>query len=419
MRASIILLIPLALFMLLVDTYTYRGIAPLIKKIDSKWLRKLLRSFYWSITIVIFLAFTLFMVRIPHVQKAQAYVYSGHLIGGFLLFYLPKLIFILFVLMRDIIHGVKWIARKLRTTKKPTTPKSKYNIPRSQFLYQVGLIMATIPFASLIYGMTEGKFDFRLLRESLRFPNLPSSFRGLKIVQISDIHLGSLNHNFDAVKQAVSLINKEKPDLILFTGDLVNNFAQEIQGWIPILGSMKATMGKYSILGNHDYGDYSHWKKPEDKILNLNAIKAAHADAGFRLLLNQSEVIRINGESIALMGIENWGRPPFPQYGDLKKTMKDCKTIPFKILMSHDPHHWDAQVLDTNIDLTFSGHTHGMQFGIEKGGLHWSPVQYKYPRWGGLYQEGEQYLYVNRGFGYIGFPGRVGMPPEITVMELL
>jgi len=182
---------------------------------------------------------------------------------------------------------------------------------------------------------------------------------------------------------------------------------------------MKDKIGKYSILGNHDYGDYSEWETPEAKAKNLASIKGFHKKMGFRLLLNETENIRINNEEIALIGVENWGKPPFPQHGDLEQAMQGVNPDTFKLLMSHDPSHWDAKVLDkTDIELTFSGHTHGMQFGIERAGIKWSPVQYKYPRWGGLYREEEQFLYVNRGFGYIGFPGRIGMPPEITVIEL-
>jgi predicted MPP superfamily phosphohydrolase len=232
------------------------------------------------------------------------------------------------------------------------------------------------------------------------------------------MHLGSFNKNFEKIAKAVDLINEQEPDLILFTGDLVNNFAEETNGWAPVLSKMKAKIGKYSILGNHDYGDYSHWKLPEDKAKNLQEIKDFHKEVGFKLLLNESETITINGEEIALVGVENWGKPPFPQHGDLTKAINGSANLPFKILMSHDPSHWDAQVLDTDIALTFSGHTHGMQFGLERAGIKWSPVQYKYPRWGGLYQQADQYLYVNRGFGYIGFPGRIGMPPEITFVEL-
>ncbi len=420
MKASVFLLIPLLLFMLLVDIYTYRGVKPLIARINNALARQSLTILFWGISVFIFAAFSLFMFGIKHVKQSESYIYVGYLVAGFSLFYIPKFVFILFVLLKDIQGAIARTIRWFRERKKKSIPqfKSKRKMERSEFLYQMGLVLAAIPFASILYGVTKGKFNYRVMREKIRFEHLPKSFKGLKIVQISDMHLGSFNKNFEKVSKAVELINEQKPDLILFTGDLVNNFAEETDGWAPVLAKMKAKIGKFSILGNHDYGDYSYWKFAEDKAKNLQDIKNFHADMGFKLLLNESETISINGEEIALVGVENWGKPPFPQHGDLKQAINGSAHQPFKILMSHDPSHWDQQVLDTDIALTFSGHTHGMQFGLERAGIKWSPVQYKYPRWGGLYQEGDQYLYVNRGFGYIGFPGRIGMPPEITLVEL-
>lgn len=420
MKASVFLLIPLLLFMLIVDIYSYRGIKPLIAKIKYAFARQSLKIFFWGISILIFSAFCLFMFGIKHVKQSESYIYVGYLVAAFSLFYIPKFVFILFVLIKDIqkamLRTIKWFSE--RKNKSVPQLNSKNKMERSEFLYQMGLILAAIPFASILYGVTKGKFNFRVMREKIRFPNLPASFKGLKIVQISDMHLGSFNKNFEKIEKAVELINEQEADLILFTGDLVNNFAEETDGWAPVLSKMKAKIGKYSVLGNHDYGDYSYWNSAEDKAKNLAAIKYFHKEMGFRLLLNETENISIKGENIALVGVENWGKPPFPQHGDLKKATKGLQQ-PFKILMSHDPSHWDEEVIKTSdIDLTFAGHTHGMQFGIERAGIKWSPVQYKYPRWGGLYQEGKQYLYVNRGFGYIGFPGRIGMPPEITVVEL-
>ena len=421
MRASAIFLIPLLVFMLLTDIYTWRGIKPLIARIKFLWARKALRILFWGISGVIFLGFILFMIGIRHVKQAEAYIFAGRLVAAFALFYLPKFVFIVFVLIKDIQLAIlaimKWIRRILFKTERREDKGRRMD--RSEFLYQMGIVLAAIPFASVLYGVTKGKFNYRVIREKIRFGNLPESFKGLKIVQISDMHLGSFNRKFEQIEKAIELLNEQEPDLILFTGDLVNNFAEETDDWAPILSRMKAGIGKYSILGNHDYGDYSEWGSPGAKAKNLAAIKAFHKKMGFRLMLNENETIRINDEEIALIGVENWGKPPFPQHGDLKKAMDGVNPGSFKLLMSHDPSHWDAQVLDaTDIDLTFSGHTHGMQFGIERAGIKWSPVQYKYPRWGGLYRESKQYLYVNRGFGYIGFPGRIGMPPEITVVEL-
>ncbi|MCK3686069.1 metallophosphoesterase [Maribellus sp. YY47] len=422
MRASIFLLIPLFLFMLLVDFYTFRGINPLIARIRFSVIRKAFRILFWGISLIVFAGFCLFMFGIKHVKQSDAYIYVGYLVAGFALFYIPKFVFILFVLLKDIQRVTMGTIQWFRGRKKKSVPQlnATKKMERSEFLYQMGLFIAAIPFASILYGVTKGKFNFRVMRERISFDNLPASFKGLKIVHISDMHLGSFNRKFDQVSKAVELINEQEPDLILFTGDLVNNFAEETEDWAPVLSKMQARIGKYSILGNHDYGDYSEWKSPAEKEKNLDAIKRFHKKMGFRLLLNESENIRIDDEEIALIGVENWGKPPFPQHGDLKKATTGIDANRFKLLMSHDPSHWDAEVLDkTNIDLTFSGHTHGMQFGIERAGIKWSPVQYKYPRWGGLYNERKQYLYVNRGFGYIGFPGRIGMPPEITVIELV
>ena len=421
MRASAMLLIPLFIFMLLVNIYTYRGIKPLLAKLKNKFIKQSLSIVFWAISVLVFGGFCLFMFGIEHVKQSDAYIYAGYLVAAFVLFYFPKFVFIVFVLLRDIQLIFQkifdWIKGKRKKDLSPNNSGRK--MERGEFLYQMGLVLAAIPFASILYGVTKGKFNYRVMRESLHFNNLPKSFKGLKIVQISDMHLGSFNKKFDQIAKAVELINEQEPDILLFTGDLVNNFAEETDGWAPILSQLKAKIGKYSVMGNHDYGDYSEWESPAAKEKNLAAIKQFHKKIGFRLLLNETETLNINGEEIALIGVENWGKPPFPQHGDLQKAIEGAQDQPFKILMSHDPSHWDAEVLkSTNIDLTFAGHTHGMQFGIERAGIKWSPVQYKYPRWGGLYREKEQFLYVNRGFGYIGFPGRIGMPPEITVVEL-
>ncbi|WP_321995672.1 metallophosphoesterase [Draconibacterium orientale] len=421
MRASIFLLIPLFIFMLLVDIYTFRGIKPLLAKLRNKFIKQSLSILFWAISVLVFGGFCLFMFGIKHVKQSDAYIYVGNLVVGFALFYIPKFVFIVFVLLKDVQlilqKTFNWMKEKRK--KDSTSNNSGRKMERAEFLYQMGLVLAAVPFAGILYGVTKGKFNYRVMREKLTFNNLPKSFKGLKIVQISDMHLGSFNKKFDQVAKAIELINEQEPDILLFTGDLVNNFAEETEGWESVLSQLKAKIGKFSVLGNHDYGDYSEWESAADKEKNLTAIKKFHQKIGFRLLLNETETLRINGEEIALIGVENWGKPPFPQHGDLQKAAEKAQGQPFKILMSHDPSHWDAEVLEsTDIDLTFAGHTHGMQFGIERAGIKWSPVQYKYPRWGGLYRENKQFLYVNRGFGYIGFPGRIGMPPEITVVEL-
>jgi predicted MPP superfamily phosphohydrolase len=275
-------------------------------------------------------------------------------------------------------------------------------------------------FGTLIYGFGN-KYRYQVTRVPVKSPSLPEAFRGLKIVQISDIHSGSFNDK-KAVQKGVEKILKEEPDLILFTGDLVNNKADEMDEYRDLFAQLRAPLGVYSVLGNHDYGDYVKWDTEEQKIANLNALKKVHADMGWRLLMNEHVVLERDGAQIALLGVENWGaKASFPKYGQLDRAYAGAEKYPFKILMSHDPSHWDAQVRKeySDIDLMLSGHTHGMQFGVEIPGFRWSPVQYIYNQWAGLYDDGKQKLYVNRGYGFLGYPGRVGILPEITVLELV
>jgi predicted MPP superfamily phosphohydrolase len=412
-------LIFVSVFILLVDIYSFKGIKLLITGFDSNVIKYCFYIAYWTVPFA--LISSLFYIRSlqPFAREPQIFRFIFLTGGIFILFYVPKLIFIVFHLTEDIIHLGKWTISKISKTPEINLTEGVQNISRAKFLTQLGLVLAAIPFTSILYGMAKGRFNFRIVHEQLRFTNLPAAFDGFKIVQISDMHIGSFHGHENQVIKAIELVNEQKPDLILFTGDLVNNFTEELNGWIPILSNLKAKYGMYSILGNHDYGDYFVWNNNAEKAKNLEDLKQAHEDIGFRLLLNENEKIKLNDSEIALIGVENWGLPPFPQYGNIKEAVNGSAEKPFKILMSHDPSHWDAEIMNkTDIDLTLSGHTHGMQFGIEIGNIKWSPVKYKYPRWAGLYKEKNQYLYVNRGFGYIGFPGRVGMPPEITVLEL-
>ena len=406
-------------FILVVDLYSFKGIKLLASTIENNIIKYGIYIIYWSVPLLL-LSFLIYYRALAPFEREPAIFKNFFLLGGFfILFYVPKLVFIIFHLADDIMHIGKLLVHKFSANGNIPVSGDVQEISRAKFLTQIGIITAAIPFASILYGMAKGRFNFRISHEKLSFKNLPASFDGFKIIQISDIHIGSFYGHEGQVKKAVELINEQNPDMILFTGDLVNNFAEELNGWIPIFKKMKAKYGMYSILGNHDYGDYYDWKDEDEKIKNLERIKQAHRDIGFKLLLNESSEIKVNNETFTLIGIENWGLPPFPQYGDLKLAMNGLEKSGFKLLMSHDPSHWDAEVIkDTTIDLTLSGHTHGMQFGINIGKKQWSPAKFKYPRWAGLYRENNQYLYVNRGFGYIGFPGRVGMPPEITVIEL-
>ena len=270
------------------------------------------------------------------------------------------------------------------------------------------------------YGILSGAHDYRIRRVKVPLKNLPRQFHGMKIAQLSDIHSGSF-FNKTAVKGGVEMLMKEKPDIAFFTGDLVNDRAKEVKDYINIFDKVKAPLGVHSVLGNHDYGDYFQWQDAQAKASNLADLKKAHELLGWKLMLDENRTITVDGESIGLIGIQNWGAGNFAKYGNLEKAYEHTDDYPVKILLSHDPSHWEAQVLPKykDIDLALAGHTHGMQFGVEIGNLRWSPVQYRYKQWAGLYEENDQYLYVNRGFGYLGYPGRVGILPEITILELV
>lgn len=296
-----------------------------------------------------------------------------------------------------------------------------YDPSRSKFMAQLGVFLGAIPFFSLLYGMWRNPYRYRLFQETVRLPNLPPELEGLRIVQISDIHSGSFLHK-EPVRNAVDLINAQSPDLVFFTGDLVNNKASEAQPFIDVFDKIQAKHGIYSVLGNHDYGDYVRWGSTEEKHANMELLKSIHQQLGWDLLLNEHRKVRIGGAEVAVIGVENYStHPRFPKYGDLQRAAAGTDGAALKVLLSHDPSHWEGEILEKHKDiaLTFSGHTHGMQFGVEiPGWVKWSPIKYVYKQWAGLYQRGTQYLYVNRGLGYLGYPGRVGILPEITLVEL-
>lgn len=399
---------------LIIDLYTFKGLYLLINRLKAKWLRRSILIGYWLITVFSVGATIWITNNITTIHSTRDYQTFFTLVGLVMLFVAPKLLFIVFHLADDLY----FLVRKLLKKGTPPSDDTSSNITRAKFLTQIGLGAAAIPFGGMIYGMMEGRFDFRITQHKMSFKHLPASFSGLRIVQISDTHLGSFYKNFSAVKEAFSMIQGLRPDLIVFTGDMVNNYADEIDGWEPYFTGLEARYGKFAILGNHDYGDYVGWPSKKAKDDNHQALLRGFEKMDFKLLLNQNETLQIGDDAISLIGIENWGHGGFSKYGDLEIAMRGADQ-PFKILLSHDPSQWDAQVTEkTDIALTMSGHTHGMQFGLEVPGIKWSPAQYRYPRWGGAYTEGDQILYVNRGFGYIGFPGRVGIAPEITLIEL-
>jgi predicted MPP superfamily phosphohydrolase len=291
--------------------------------------------------------------------------------------------------------------------------------PHSVGVSQFVLIIAGVFFLLLLFGVTRGRHYYKVRRETLYFPDLPEEFDGFTITQLSDIHSGSFS-DAEGVQKGLDLVNAQQSDMILFTGDLVNNHAAEMDPWIPAFAKLEAPYGKYSVLGNHDYGDYMRWDNVNDKHDNLVRLKNVHKEIGFRLLLNESLTIDKNGESLALIGVENWGKGGFHKYGDLEKAAARVPDDAFKVLMSHDPSHWDAVTMGhhQHVHLTLSGHTHGAQFGFELFGFKWSPIKYVYKQWAGLYEQSGKYLYVNRGFGFLGLKGRIGIWPEIAVLTL-
>ncbi len=330
-----------------------------------------------------------------------------------------KILGISFLLIDDIIRLFRWIFSLFQSRPIEIAVQTE-GISRLKFLSQVAITFTVVPAIGFLYGIVKGAYKYRVHNVKVPSTKIPEEFNGFKIVQLSDIHVGSFMEN-SHLNDAFDIVIKQNPDLILFTGDLVNNVANETDGYADIFKRLKAPHGVFSVLGNHDYGDYVEWESAQHKKDNLDKLKALQASYGWRLLMNEHVPIEKNGQKIALLGIENWGGSlRFPKYGKMDLAHKDTSEYPYKILMSHDPSHWDKQVQPEypDVDLTLSGHTHGMQLGIEIPGIKWSPAKWVYKNWAGLYKSGEQFLYVNRGLGFLGYPGRLGIWPEITVIEL-
>jgi uncharacterized protein len=406
--------------MALLDFYVFQALKVVSQNLSQKT-KMFVYGGYWtiSIAVLLFLAILPFINFYDWPAHFRNYIFA--IIVGLLF---AKLFASVFLLIDDIRRLIQWASGKLffRNTEGETI--SSEGISRSVFLSWVGLGIGGGLFSTLMYGFSN-KYNYKIRRVQLSFENLPKSFKGLKIVQISDIHSGSFTDK-KAVDHGIDMILKENADLILFTGDLVNDRAVEMNDYIDIFSRLKAPMGVYSILGNHDYGDYYYGSHATGEMAikkekNLEHLKQIHAQLGWRLLLDEHVALEKNNEKIGLIGVQNIsGRQTFHSYGNLSKAYAGSEIYPFKILMSHDPSHWDKEVTNkyADIDLTLAGHTHGMQFGVELPGFRWSPVQYVYKEWAGLYEEGKQKIYVNRGYGFIGYPGRVGILPEITVIEL-
>ena len=393
------------LLYILIDLYAFQAFRTLSKNF---WLAGI--YIFISIAVLLVFIYTLSnMDRSTGIATREMYI-----MGWFLVLFVPKLILIVVLFGEDIVRFILSIFNSLFGESTTYEMSS-----RRKFVSAIALGIAAIPFASLIYGMYKGKYRYRVLSYTLEFDDLPEAFDGYQITQISDIHSGSFD-DASKIKYGIDLINEQESDVILFTGDLVNNFASEMKPWTGLFSSLKAKDGVYSVLGNHDYGDYADWSSQAEKSANLESLKTLEAEMGWQLLLNEHKFITRGEQKIALVGVENWGTG-FKQVGDIDKASAGLSGDDFKILMSHDPSYWAERLKkdSKNYQLTLSGHTHGMQFGIEiPGWIRWSPVQYRYENWAGIYKEGNRVLNVNRGFGYLGYPGRVGIWPEVTVIKL-
>ena len=402
---------------LLLDLYVFQALKTVSMSSSSRT-KTIIYTSYWILTTLVIISF-LFLVLNKNdffPKLLRSYIFAI-IIGIFL----AKLTTVFFLLIDDLRRAVQWIGLKVIYSSKKMDTVEAEGITRSVFLSWVSLLAGGTLFGSLIYGFGN-KYNYKVKKLKLSYANLPAGFKGLKILQISDIHSGSFT-DANAVQHGVDKILKENADVILFTGDLVNDKAKEMEEYLHIFSQLKAPMGVYSVLGNHDYGDYIQW--PQDGISreeNLENLKKMHEIMGWRLLMNEHVALKRGGDEIALLGIENWSaKARFPKHGRMDLAYPGAEKYLFKILMSHDPSHWDAQVKEKypDVDLMLSGHTHGMQFGVNIPGFQWSPVQYMYKQWAGLYEDGKQKLYVNPGFGFIGYPGRVGILPEITIIELV
>ncbi len=396
----------LSVVLIAIDCYAFQSVRAVSHRQGPYWL-------YWGATVLFYAAALYVFLAFDRAQDNGIIQLA---VALFALLYIPKIILTIGLLIEDVSRlfiGVYHSA---------TTHSTAGFFPaRRRFISQVFIAVAAIPFAAVIHGIIWGKYRYRVIKKTLHFDDLPEAFDGLTITQLSDIHSGSFTDG-EKVEQAVNQVNAQGSDLIFFTGDLVNNRASEMLPWIPTFKKLRAPLGIYATLGNHDYGDYVAWPSREAKEENAKQLRDIHAQLGFDLLDNENRQIERKGQRVNIIGVQNWGEKPFQQFGDLKQATEGISDGEFNLLLSHDPTHFDRKVkaFPKKIHLTFSGHTHGMQFGIEipNWGIKWSPIQYRYPKWAGLYEAGGRYLYVNRGFGYLAFPGRVGEWPEITVIEL-
>jgi predicted MPP superfamily phosphohydrolase len=414
MKGQTLNLILLVIVLLLIDRYVLSGIRSLSKKwrfLNKKWFS----AAYWVFSITMLTG----MLMVIYIKVGLVVRLSFTI--GFFLVALFKLSFAVFILLDDFRRLCIYLVKRFKKpAPQPVSETTAPAIPRSEFLMKAGLLAGVVPLAGIKLNMAHGKYDYHVKRHQLYLKNLPKAFDGMKVGQISDIHSGSF-FNRKAVLGGVEMLMREKADVIFFTGDLVNDLATEMRDYQDIFTKVKAPLGVFSTFGNHDYGDYDYWPTPAAKKRNHDDLIATHKNLGWDLLRNENRRLKVDGEEIGILGLENWGAlSRFPKYGNMALATKNTDDLPVKLLLSHDPSHWKAQVLPQypQIDMMFSGHTHGMQMGIQTKDFQWSPVEYIYNEWAGFYHEGPQQLYVNVGYGFLMFQGRIGILPEITIFEL-
>ncbi len=406
--SRIVILCIVVLVYFVIEYYVFQVVQLLTLK-STPFITRWVWSSYWLWVVLMITGFALY-------TQLDTKMYAGFRVFISALFFINligKLLAFLVLLGDDVRRLVSYLSQFVISNEDPKIAG------RTAFIGKAALLTGVLPMMGLSFGILSGAHDYRVRRRDIYSPHLPKSFDGIRLVQISDIHTGSF-FNKTAVRGGVDLINQERGDMVLFTGDFVNNQSDEAKPYLDLFAKVKAPLGVHAVMGNHDYGDYHRWDSMIEKQQNIKDLHQMHKYMGWNIMLNENKIITADGESIALLGLENWGAGRFSKYGDMSKTYEGTQEIPYKILMSHDPSHWDAQVLSEypDIDLMLAGHTHGMQFGVEIGDFRWSPSQYVYKQWADLYQKGSQSLYVNRGFGFLGYPGRIGILPEITVLTL-
>ena len=406
MRVILTLIILIA-----IDFYAFQALKVVTQQASSS-LRNIVTILFWGLSLI---AFLYIIGSFLGYFREWSKLFNSTFRSMVFILYLSKILIIIPLLIDDLRRMITWGYHSL------SGGEQELDLGRSKFLSRMGLLVGSIPLITLTYGMIRNPYRYKVFKEKVKLKNLPEAFQGLKIVQISDIHSGSFTFK-EPVKRAIELINQQRADVVFFTGDLVNGLAEEMENFMDVFDKIESKYGVFSVLGNHDYAMYHNGTNRVVQQENMEKMKTTHQNLGWDLLINEHRLLDINGEKLAIIGVENYSTSPrFPTFGDLPKAHQGTESAKVKLLLSHDPSHWEDQVVPDfkDIDITFSGHTHGMQFGVEiPGWVKWSPIKYLYKQWAGLYQLEDQYLYVNRGLGFIGYPGRVGILPEVTLIEL-